>query len=521
MMLEVLTISFALVSGLLVQQIRIPPLVGFLLAGFALNAFGPDLGMPATTGPALDHVAHLGILLLLFTVGLKLKLRQLLQWHVTGTSLVHFAVTTAVLGGGFSVLFGVAGQEAVLLAITLAFSSTVLAAKVLDSKRELRAFHGRTAIGILIIQDLIAIAVLAIFGDQQPSYWAFLLVLLPLLRPAFCWLLDNAGNEELLVLVGMLLALVIGGMGFEAVGLSGELGALLVGVLLGDHGRSKELSDALWGLKEIFLIGFFLQIGLTGLPGTEELLLAVALALLLPLKGLLFFALLLACRLRVRNALISSLTLSCYSEFGLIVAAATLEQWLVPLAVAVAVSFTIAAPINRYSNRIVERLEPALKRFERRREHPDEQPVALGDADVLVLGMGRVGTATYDFVQAAGMKAVGIDSDPTQVEKHRQAGRHVSYADADDPFFWHSLDLSAPRAVVLALAGGESKETAARQLRRSGYRGWVVGHAMHQAEADRITESGADRTYLTMTQAGVGLGEHVTTELTEQGGSRG
>lgn len=513
MMLEVVTISFALAFGLLVQQIRIPPLVGFLLAGFALNAFGPQVGMPEITGATLEHVAHLGILLLLFTVGLKLKLRQLLQWHVVGTSLVHFAVTTAVLVGGFTLFIGLVGQEALLLAIALSFSSTVLAAKVLDSKRELRAFHGRTAIGILIIQDLIAIAVLALFGDHQPSPWALLLVVLPFLRPALCWLLEAAENEELLVLVGMLLAIVVGGFGFESVGLSGELGALAVGVLLGDHSRSKELSDALWGLKEIFLVGFFLQIGLTGLPGSDEILFALALALVLPLKGLLFFALLIACRLRVRNALISALTLTCYSEFGLIVAAATIDRWLVPIAIAVAVSFVIAAPINRYSNHIVERLEPALKRFERRLEHPDEQPVSLGGADVLVLGMGRVGTATYDFVQDRGLKAIGIDSDPNQVDKHRRIGREVGYADADDPFFWHSLDLSEPRAVVLALAGGESKETAARQLRRSGYSGLIVGHAMHQAEADRITANGADQTYLTMTQAGVGLGDHVASAL--------
>lgn len=513
MMLEVVTISLALVFGLAMRQIQIPPLVGFLLAGFALNAYGPALGMPDVTGPVLDHVAHLGVLLLLFTVGLKLKLRHLLQLHVLGTSLIHFAITTTLFAGGFVVVLGLAGMEALLLGIALAFSSTVLAAKVLDTKRELRAFHGRTAIGILIIQDLIAIAVLAIFGDHQPSLWVFGLLLLPLLRPGFYWLLDAAGNEELLVLVGMLMAIVVGGMGFEAVGLSGELGALLMGVLLGEHNRSKELSDSLWSLKEVFLVGFFLQIGLAGLPGTTDLLFAVALALLLPLKTALFFGLLLAFRLRVRNALISSLTLSCYSEFGLIVAAVVLEQWLVPLAVTVALSFIIAAPINRYSNRIVERLETRLKRFERLYEHPDEQPVALDNTDVLILGMGRVGTATYDFVQARGLTPIGIDSDPTQVAKHQNAGRHVAYADADDPFFWHSLDLSKPQAVVLALAGGESKETAARQIRRSGYRGWIVGHAMHQTEADRITASGADQTYLTMTQAGVGLGDHVASAL--------
>ncbi|PWG61915.1 sodium:proton exchanger [Spiribacter halobius] len=512
-MLELLTISFALVFGLLMQQIRIPPLVGFLLAGFALSAWGPDLGMPEFTGPVLDHIAHVGILLLLFTVGLKLKLRQLIQRHVVGTSLIHFTVTTAVFTGALVLLAGLAGREAVLLAIALSFSSTVLAAKMLDAKRELRAFHGRSAIGILIIQDLIAIATLALFSEHKPSPWALLLLALPLLRPLLYWLLETAGREELLVLVGMLMAVVIGGLGFETVGLSGELGALLMGVLLGEHGRSKALADALWSLKEVFLVGFFLQIGLAGLPSSSELLFAGALALVLPLKALLFFALLIAFHLRVRNALVCSLSLTCYSEFGLIVAAVLLEEWVVPLAVAVALSFIVSAPLNRNSNLIVERLEHRLKRFERSWEHPDEQPIALDNADVLILGMGRVGTATYDYIRDRGLRPIGIDSDPSRISHHTGQGRKVAYADADDPFFWHNLDLSDVRAVVLALAGQESKETAVRQLRQSGYHGLIVGHAMHQEEADRVTAQGADDTYLTMTEAGFGLGEHLCSAL--------
>ncbi|MFP3367204.1 cation:proton antiporter, partial [Pseudoalteromonas sp. SIMBA_148] len=83
-----------------------------------------------------------------------------------------------------------------------------------------------------------------------------------------------------------LLALVVGGLGFEAVGLSSELGALVFGAMLANHPRSQELAKSLWSVKEIFLVGFFLQIGIDGLPDQQALIFAAVAGLLLPLKGI-------------------------------------------------------------------------------------------------------------------------------------------------------------------------------------------------------------------------------------------
>jgi len=282
---EVITISFAFFFGLAVRQIGLPPLVGFLAAGFAINVFGPALALPEYTGETLGHVAHLGVLMLLFTVGLKLKLAQIAQPQVIGGALLHFAISVAVFMPGLKLFMGFDWNTALLLAIALSFSSTVLAAKLLETKRELGAFHGRTAIGILIVQDIIALIVLAVWSGQTPNIWALLVFGVPVLRPILHRLLDFAGHDELLVLMGMMLSLVIGGMGFEAMGLSSEIGALVMGVLLSTHTRAKELGASLWSLKEIFLVGFFLQIGLTGLPDWGAMVFAVAVGIVLALKG--------------------------------------------------------------------------------------------------------------------------------------------------------------------------------------------------------------------------------------------
>ncbi|HLQ20376.1 MAG TPA: cation:proton antiporter, partial [Tabrizicola sp.] len=175
-MFEVISLSFAFTFGLAVRRMGLPPLVGFLAAGFAINAVGPTLGLPDKTGEILDHVAHVGVLLLLFAVGLKLRLGQLAQPQVFGTALIHSAITTAVFSFGLVVFLRLDWPTALLLGVVLSFSSTVFSAKVLEAKRDIGAFYGRTAIGILVVQDIIALAVLALYSGQAPSPWALALL---------------------------------------------------------------------------------------------------------------------------------------------------------------------------------------------------------------------------------------------------------------------------------------------------------------------------------------------------------
>lgn len=165
-MFEVICISLAFFFGIAVRQISLPPLVGFLAAGFAINAAGPRLGLPVETGEILDHVSHLGVLLLLFSVGLKLRLGQLAQPQVLGGALIHSVLSTLVMSLGLVAVLGLDWSTALLLGVVLSFSSTVFSAKVLDAKRDIGAFYGRTAIGILVVQDIIALAVLAVYSGE-------------------------------------------------------------------------------------------------------------------------------------------------------------------------------------------------------------------------------------------------------------------------------------------------------------------------------------------------------------------
>lgn len=512
-MIEASWIAFAFVLGLAARSVGLPPLIGYLGAGFTLAGFGEHFGVGPRDSEILAHLAHLGVLLLLFTVGLKLKPSNLLRREVIGGGLLHFAVSSLLVLPVIQFVLDLSWRESLLLAIALSFSSTVLAAKVLEGKRELRAFHGRVAIGVLIIQDLIALVVMSIASGKVPSAWALLVFGLPLLRPLLFRLLDHSGHEELMVLLGLTLALVVGGLGFEYVGLSSELGALAFGAMLAKHKRAIELSNSLWAIKEIFLVGFFLQIGIGGLPDAHAMLFAGAIALLLPLKGALFFFLFVLFRLRARSAFLSAASLTNYSEFGLIVASVVLPQWLTPLAITVALSFVFSAQLNRISHPLYDRLAKRLIPLERNTRHPDEQPVSLGDAQILIMGMGRTGRAAYDHLSKQGWRLVSLDSDPVTVEKSSEKGRQVLFADAEDQMFWESLEMNKVEAVILAMNDAEAKVISTRKLRGKGFEGLIVSHAMYEDIAQQIEEAGADRTYLTMSEAGAGLAENVSREL--------
>ncbi|MEO1491202.1 MAG: cation:proton antiporter [Pseudomonadota bacterium] len=514
-MFEVFAVGAAFVLGIAVRPLGLPPLVGFLAAGFVINAVGPRFGMPEATGPILEHLANLGVLLLLFTVGLKLKLRQIGELHVVGGALLHFGFSILIFAPVARLLFTEDWTVALLIGIALAFSSTVLAAKMLETKREMGNFHGRAAIGILIVQDIIALVVLAVFSGKVPEPSALLILVTPLLRPVLYKLLDLAGHDEVLVLAGMALTFVLGGYGFQLIGLKGEIGALVMGLLLSNHPRAGELSKSLWALKEVFLVAFFLSIGMSGLPDLDALSFAILVGVLLPLKGVLFFFLLVAFRLRSRTAFLSALSLTAYSEFGLIVAAGipAANAFLVPLAIAVSVSFLIAAPLNRYAHPLYERLEQRLHRFERATRHPDEQPTDLGDADVLIFGMGRTGSAAYEVLQECGCHPVGLDADTYKAAAHKEAGRNVVFADAEDSNFWNGVNLAAVKAAVLAMDDLEAKLIAARTLRSKGFTGPIVAHALYEDHVDKIREAGANQTYLTMRQAGRSLANHAFNAL--------
>ncbi|GGN05708.1 potassium transporter KefC [Thermus composti] len=407
------------------------------------------------------------------------------------------------------------------LTLALAFSSTVLVAKLLEDKRELTTYHGRLAVSILVLQDLVAVGLLTLYGGGAPSPFALLLLLLPLFRRGVAWLLEHSGHEELLVLFGLGVAL-LGGEAFRSLGLSPELGALLMGALLSGHAKGTEMAKSLWSLKEAFLVAFFLDIGLKEGLGGADLAFLGSFLLLNLLKAPLFFLLFLLFGLRARTAFVAGLYLGNYSEFALIVGVALEKAGLLPtglgnLGLLVALSMGFSAPLGRYSHTLYKRLEPLLLRLERRGLHPDQEPERLDGASVLIVGMGRTGGAVYRALEAGGERPFGLDADPEKVERHRGKGLRVLYGDAEDPELWERLDLRGLKAVVLALPDLEAKTLAARWLKERGFQGLVAATSYFLEEDPVLAQEGVHLIFHPFQEAGERLGERVLENLAIMG----
>lgn len=519
--MDSIIILAAFACGFGARQIGQPPLVGYLVAGFGLGHLGYQ------TSGGIELIADAGIAMMLFIIGLKLDVRSLLRPEIYRSTLEHGA-TFALVTFCFLLMLGLLGlplvssvswQQAALAAFALSFSSTVCAVAMLEERGEFRVRHGQVAVGILIVQDIIAVLFLTISTGKIPSAWALLLPLLYFTRPLLSYLLRASGHDEVLVLAGIILTFV-GSSLFEAVDMKADLGALVFGMLLSGDRKAAELAKSMISFKDIFLIGFFLNIGLSASPTAEMLGIALVLCLLLPLKGAVFFFLLSRYRMRARTALLASLALTQYSEFGLIVAALGVKlgwlpaSWMATLAIAVSISFVLSTYLNGRSHTLYSSFRESLKRFETRSATEDDPQCPSRDVDVLIVGMGRVGTGAYDAVESQyNLRVCGVDTDKSKMPAHREAGRRVIYGDAEDADFWEGMQDTRYGLVMFTMPSLSEMVDAVQQLRLSGYTGKVAAVAKHEDEQAAMLAAGADVVFNYYAEAGAGFAEHTLSNL--------
>lgn len=513
----------AVLGGLLATAVRLPPLVGYLAAGFALGAFG------APEPDGLESIAELGVVLLLFAIGLKFDVRTLLRREIWVTTSVHMALSTAI-GLGFLGLLALVGPPLLadepvgglaLVGFALSFSSTVFVVKVLEDRSDTTSLYGRIAVGVLVLQDVAAVVFMAVVAGERPSPWAPLLLLLVPGGWVLHRIWDRIGHGELQALFGVTVAVALGWGLFEAAGLHGQLGAVLMGVLLARHPSAPELSRSLMTFKDLMLVGFFLQIGLHGTPGITEVLLALAVLLLLPVQVAIFAVLLWALRLRRRTAFLASLVLANFSEFGIIVAAVGEaegllgERWLVVISMAVAISFVVAALVNRRGVELATRMVKLLPHHSTMQLHPDDRLVDVGEADAMVLGLGRIGSATYlKLRDEYGLSVVGVEHDQVRVGDLRALGFDVLRADATDVEFWNRVERAGKvKVVVLAMPFHRANLIALARCHAAGFTGRVAAVARYDDDVAELQRHGADAVFHLYGSAGDALADHAAEVL--------
>ncbi|MEX1014530.1 MAG: cation:proton antiporter family protein, partial [Candidatus Paceibacterota bacterium] len=437
--------------------------------------------------------------------------KNILRTEVIGVGLIHLTISSLIFIP-VSLYFGYELQESIIIGIVLGFSSTVLEAKNLEARNEIGAYYGRIAIGILILQDLVAIALIAYTGGGIPDFWSLTLLGLPLLRPVLSILIRLIDKDELIMLLA--LSLAIGGATlFDFFNLSEELGAIIAGMLLASDEKGEELGKKLWSIKEAFLVGFFLEIGLTGLPSMDSLYFIGVLLLLLPIKAFLFYGLFMAFKLKARTGYLTTISLSAYSEFTLIAGTVAISNGFLPestilvLGLLTALSFVANAPLVRWEDYIWSKYESFLHKFERDVEHREREFISLGKAEYLIIGMGSAGRAAYDKLSEHKKNVVGMDIDPDRIEHNLESGRRVVYGDIQDTDLWKSIDLGNIKAIIMAMGNSAVKLNATKAVRSIGFDRPLYVITMRDDESEALQNAGANSVSIPIKQAGEQLAE--------------
>ena len=514
--LQDMLVLFALgtFTVVLFHRVNLPPVLGFLLTGLLCGPYGFKL---VDNIAEVDALAELGVVLLLFTIGIEFsfeKLKKLRRFLLIGGSLqvVGTIAATAVLAG----FFGLSGGTAIFLGMLVALSSTVLVVRLLQHRNEMNGGHGTTTVGILVFQDLCIVPmVLAVpfLGGTELDVTKILLltgksVLFVVVAVSFArymvpWLLDHVANtrkREAFVLSVMLLCL---GTGYATsqVGLSLALGAFLAGLVISESKYSHQAFSDILPFREVFNFLVFVSIGMmfdARTLLTEPLLIGVALLLLVLVKAAITTGIAFSFGYSLRVAILTGFTLAQVSEFSFVLAKVGLAEkvWSpannqIFLAVAI-LSMAVTPLICAVGVRVANLLEKTLpgRWIGGRRNTPDDTAGELNN-HVVVVGYSVGGRTLAGVLKEVGTPYVVIELDPDLVKKGQQAKVPIFYGDASSQSVLEHAGIASARLIAITTIDAQSAARTASLARRLNPTVQVLARARMVDEVDSLVRAGA------------------------------
>jgi glutathione-regulated potassium-efflux system ancillary protein KefC len=457
-------LAAAVICVPLAKALRLGSVLGYLAAGCIIGPFG--LRVVSDAGATL-HFAEIGVVLMLFVIGLELDVRHLwtMRRAVFGGGLLQLGAAALPLGLG-ALAFGLPWQGALVAGLALALSSTAVSMQVMGEKNLLPTPVGRTAFALLLFQDIAAIPLLGLVpflgaessggisaGALARVVGAVLLVVFIgrfLTRPVLR-LVARTGQREVFSAFTLLLVLGIAQL-MASVGISMALGAFLAGVLLAGSEYRHALETDIEPFRGLLMGLFFIAVGMSvdfGLLAREPLtMVAIVLGFQL-LKGLSLAAIARAVGVAPGHRWLLAALLAQGGEFAFVVFGVARSARLLPgdwdarLTLAVALSMALTPVLLLLHERWLERQAGAAER------EPDA--IVDNDAQVIIAGFGRFGQIVGRLLFASGIKAIVLDHDPDRIESLRAFGFKVHYGDATRLDLLHAAGAARARLLVLAI----------------------------------------------------------------------
>jgi len=483
-------LGLGLVFGMLAIRLRLPALVGYLAAGVIIG--------PATPGFVADialasQLAEIGVMLLMFGVGLHFSLDDLLE--VKGVALpgaVLQIVVATLMGMGLAHWWGWGLGAGLVFGLALSVASTVVLLRALEDRGQLDSFNGRIAIGWLVVEDLVTVLMLVLLpalagplggkssGDPDTSLWvtlgttllqvggfiAFMLLVGRKLFPWFLWRVAKTGSRELFTLAVIAAAVGIAYGSSHLFGVSFALGAFFAGMVLRESELSHRAAQESLPLRDAFSVLFFVSVGMLFDPRVlvdHPLQVLGVLGVILFGKSLAAFALVLVLRYPLNTALTVSASLAQIGEFSFILAALGMSLGLLPqlgqnlilagAIVSIAVNpvmFKLIEPLERW----VRRKSEHARRMERSPDPLAELPASVTHehltGQVVLVGYGRVGRQIAADLARQGIHFVVAEQNRETVEELRRRDQPAVAGNAAEPAVLIQAHIARASMLVIA-----------------------------------------------------------------------
>lgn len=511
----------ALFFGLLTQKLKLSPIIGYLLAGVLVGPFTP--GFVANHDIA-NQCAEIGVILLMFGVGLHFHLKDLLAVRAVAVpgAVVQIAVATT-LGAVVTHLFGWTWTGGIVFGLAISVASTVVLTRVLADHRDLHTPVGHIAIGWLIVEDLFTILVLvllpATFASSSEgaggNVWVtlgialgklallviFTLVAGQKLIPFLLGYVARTGSRELFTLAVLVLALGIAVGSAKFFGASMALGAFLAGMVVGQSEFSARAAADALSMRDAFAVLFFVSVGMLFDPkavmdGWPLMLATLGIVVVgKPLAALLVVLLL---RRPFEAALSVAVALAQIGEFSFILAALARELKILPEAAtsALVVSSIVSITINPL---LYKAVKPTVRWLKNRKligrvsVTPDAEKVIAdeGGPRVIVVGYGPVGRTLTRILRDNGIRVVVVEMNIETVQRLREAGEcTVVYGDATDREILHHAGVEKADGLIIA-ASGIPAQPVVQAAHELNPRIRILTRTTYLRESDALHRSGA------------------------------
>ena len=484
-------LGLALVLGFLAVRLRLPALVGYLLAGVIIGPFTP--GFVADAGIAAQ-LAEIGVMLLMFGVGLHFSLDDLLAVRKIALpgALAQIAVAT-LLGGGLALWWGWSPGAALVFGLALSVASTVVLLRALESLGILDSFTGRIAVGWLVVEDLAMVLVLVLLpplagalggqsaqagpGDplwqtlgltllQVGGFVALMLVVGRRVFPWILWQVARTGSRELFTLCVVAAAVSIAFASAALFGVSFALGAFFAGMVMRESQFAHRAAQESLPLRDAFAVLFFVSVGMLFDPSVliDRPLQVLAVVLVIVLgKSLAACALVLVFRYPLGTALTVSASLAQIGEFSFILAGLGVSLGLLPVEgqslvlagalISIATNplwFSLIVPMQKWLHARFSFARGLESRDDPLAELPMSTEAKYLSRQVVLVGYGRVGRRIAAELDAHDIPYVVAEQNRELVEKLREAGTPAVWGDAADPAVLIQAHIARARVLVVA-----------------------------------------------------------------------